>query len=634
MTRKTRILFVAVSTFLSPGINAQSYPGGVSNNLSLWMIADSATTVSATNATISTWKDQKQTNTFSISGTASTITVVKNAVNFHSAVRFTGSSATLQGNTSIQWSECNAVASFTGGITSERGTVISPATSGTAPNDASRYYFRSGVEGSNSYLYAGMGVDSIGFEYITAPADSQYNLLTASGVNNVFSRNGWDARAGSLYGGFTARATVMNSSPQIGDRSTDDSPLKGYISEIVLYSQNNATNRNKVESYLALKYGITLGLASNLINYISSNGTTYWTGNATYQHNIFGIGNDAGSGLLQSQSTSMNSGYGNGTGRSGMGNLVLTALTTLSNQQFLMIGTDSATLTEEQITAAMGPSAAVSSWRTTRTWKAQNTGAIATAQLTFDLTGLSLKGGTTASNYWLLVDPDGDGNFLTGTTQFFHASSISSNKIVFSSVSLANNAVFTLLTKPSSTAILATSWEDFTARTHQSTVSLDWTVPHDENMIHYDIERSSNANDYLRVGSQAARQSDATVQYSFVDRPGSGTWYYRIRAVDLDGQGSYSPVRTVTLATTARQFLHLGSNPITGGRLQLNIDLPENNTVRVRITDRQGKGLLEKFYALPPGGSTVTIDMSVYPAGLYFVQARTNADIKTLSFLK
>jgi hypothetical protein len=153
-------------------------------------------------------------------------------------------------------------------------------------------------------------------------------------------------------------------------------------------------------------------------------------------------------------------------------------------------------------------------------------------------------------------------------------------------------------------------------------------------MLHYDIERSANANDYMRVGSQAARQSDATVQYSYVDRPGAGTWYYRIKAVDMDGQGSYSPVRTVTLSATARQFLRLGSNPIVGGRLQLNIDLSENNTVLVRITDRQGKGLVQRRYALPPGGSTVAIDMSGYPAGLYFVQVRTTADSKTLSFLQ
>lgn len=330
----------------------------------------------------------------------------------------------------------------------------------------------------------------------------------------------------------------------------------------------------------------------------------------------------------------MNSGYGDGTGRSGMGNLVLTALTTLGNQQFLMIGTDSATLTEEQITSTMGPATAVSSWRTTRTWKVQNTGSIATAQLTFDMTGLSLKGGTTASNYWLLVDPDGDGNFLTGATHFYQATGITSNKVVFASVSLTNNTVFTLLTKPSSTVILAATWQDFTARTQQSSVSLDWTITHDENILHYDIERSANANDYMRVGSQAARQNTTAVQYSYTDRPGSGTWYYRIKAVDMDGGESYSPIRTIALGATARQFLRLGSNPIAGGRLQLHIDLQENNTVQVRITDRQGKGLVQRQYALPPGGSTLSIDMNGYPAGLYFVQARTTADSKTLSFLK
>jgi len=75
---------------------------------------------------------------------------------------------------------------------------------------------------------------------------------------------------GELYGGFTARATVMTAKPQIGERSTNDGKLlKGDIAEIVLYGQDNAVGRNKVESYLAWKYGLTLGTPASPMNYVS-----------------------------------------------------------------------------------------------------------------------------------------------------------------------------------------------------------------------------------------------------------------------------------------------------------------------------------------------------------------------------
>ncbi|MES1160631.1 MAG: hypothetical protein ABUM51_07735, partial [Bacteroidota bacterium] len=131
---------------------AQS-PGGVSTNLQLWVKAGSA--ISNAGGTLTRWPDQTGLNTFTTSGTASSITTVTNMVNFNPVVRFTAV-ATLQGNRSIQWSECTAVASWADAANRERGTVISPTTSGTESGDASRYFFRSGVEaGPLGYVYAG-----------------------------------------------------------------------------------------------------------------------------------------------------------------------------------------------------------------------------------------------------------------------------------------------------------------------------------------------------------------------------------------------------------------------------------------------------------------------------------------------
>ncbi|HVW62491.1 MAG TPA: hypothetical protein VHC48_20715 [Puia sp.] len=627
MTRNYPILIVAVLYSLPPGTYAQS-PGGVSTDLTLWMKAESA--LPAAGGTLTQWKDERNVNTFTRSGTPAPA-VVTNAINFHPVVRFTGSTK-LVGNTSIDWSECTAVAGYNGSPTSERGTVISPTTSGTAVNDASRYFFRSGVDNGGGYLFSGMGVDSIGFEYIKAPPDDSFSILTASGVGNVFDRNGLDARIGELYGGFTARATRYNARPQIGDRSTNDSKLIGDIAEIVLYGQNNAAGRNKVESYLALKYGITLGAPASPVNYVSSTGVTFWTGNAAYQNDIFGVGSDAGSGLTQTQSNSMNTGSGNGTGQSAKGNLVLTALTTLSSQQFLMIGSDQGSLSEQQITAGNGPAVAVSSWRLTRTWKVQNTGSVTGITLKFSLSGLSLKGGTTATNYFLMIDGDGNGNFANGTVTFIQANAITAGQAVFTGINLPDNAVFTIITKPQSMLPLALDWQDFTATADQNTARLQWTVTNREDFTRFDIERSIDGMAFLQTGSRTAHQGQNN--YAFTESLPPGRYYYRIKAACLDGHGIYSPVTSLIITNTANVFLQLRSNPVRDGRLQLDIRPQEAKTTLIRIVDREGRQMFRQQYASSQTGALVTIDVYRYPAGLYFIQAQTGQEQKVLSFFK
>ncbi len=50
---------------------------------------------------------------------------------------------------------------------------------------------------------------------------------------------------------------------------------------------------DKVESYLALKYGVTLGNAADPKNYVNSENQAVWTANrGVYQHRVFGLGRD------------------------------------------------------------------------------------------------------------------------------------------------------------------------------------------------------------------------------------------------------------------------------------------------------------------------------------------------------
>jgi hypothetical protein len=460
-------------------------------------------------------------------------------------------------------------------------------------------------------------------------------VLTASGTGSgsVLNMNGLDARTGIVRGGYTS--TTMTDIPQIGDRSTSDGKMNGDIAEIVVYSAaNSITLRNKVESYLALKYGITLGNATSPISYTSSAGTVFWTGLAAYQHNIFGIGTDNGSGLVQTSSNSNNSGSGDGTGQSGLGNLVLKTSSPLTNGQFLMVGTDSAALTEETITAAIGPAAAIGSKRLVRTWKAQTTGAVSSVNLSFDMTGLTLSGGTTATNYYLLIDNDGDGNFTTGTQTYVPASGISGNLISFSGTSaLANGVVFTLITLPTTFVLLPNWWQGFTASAAGRSVTLHWNTAADLPIDYFNVYHSTDGTTFIPIAQLPLTTVMPPAGMSYVvSEPGKGTYFYRLRAVLKDGAENYSMIRSVKIS--ASQRLKILSNPVVGGELRLQFHASASESVIVSLFSASGSRQLTRIWSVAPGENLLTMDIHRLGEGLYFLRLDGGHGYETLAFVK
>ncbi|ANY73765.1 hypothetical protein BBD41_14930 [Paenibacillus ihbetae] len=82
----------------------------------------------------------------------------------------------------------------------------------------------------------------------------------------------------------------------------------GQIAEVLVFNRKlNEEEREKVNSYLALKYGITLKTeAGDPADYVASNGTLMWAAadNSGFGHRITGIGKDVAGGLEQTQSKS------------------------------------------------------------------------------------------------------------------------------------------------------------------------------------------------------------------------------------------------------------------------------------------------------------------------------------------
>ena len=95
------------------------------------------------------------------------------------------------------------------------------------------------------------------------------------------------------------------------------SQLNGMLSEVISYSSpNSSLNKQKIQSYLGIKYGVTLqddastltDYRLNDVDYIDSQGNVIWDTNANtgYNYDVAGIGRDDDSYLEQKQSKSQN----------------------------------------------------------------------------------------------------------------------------------------------------------------------------------------------------------------------------------------------------------------------------------------------------------------------------------------
>lgn len=110
-------------------------------------------------------------------------------------------------------------------------------------------------------------------------------------------------------------SNVNDSRYWIGRSEGWEASTDAKIAEIITFSarkddSNLTTERNRILSYLAIKYGITLGINGTSQDYVDSSGTVIWDqseNTGIYNFDITGIGRDDNSDLNQKQSKSINS---------------------------------------------------------------------------------------------------------------------------------------------------------------------------------------------------------------------------------------------------------------------------------------------------------------------------------------
>lgn len=403
-------------------------PGGVTANLGLWLKGNAGLSYTDGQG-VSLWGDQGNGSNATVHANGQQPTYRDNPnynVNFNPVVDFDNISTESSGSYNYNQLPQQYLVGSSGYHTNDIFVVVIPDITvnssfgsmdifcadhdlGTQENDGSGIGF-----GAYSQRFSG---EVLCYAYALSNGlnngygVSQNGAFTYNNVGIINARHNTSANGQQLYynalnvvnntSDSGAFGTISNGKYWIGRSEGWRASLEGRVCEIITYSaRKNDTNltqeRNRIQSYLAVKYGITLGVNGTSQDYVNSDGTVIWdvnTGvpaNDVFNYDIAGIGRDDGSILNQKQSRSVNNAT-DGTGRiqgvltmgvSDVFNTNNLNPNTVANKQFLMWGNNGVNLNNPAVVVDVDMSTnispALSSWvqfnGIARTWKVVESG--------------------------------------------------------------------------------------------------------------------------------------------------------------------------------------------------------------------------------------------------------------------
>ncbi|WP_325531242.1 right-handed parallel beta-helix repeat-containing protein, partial [Chitinophaga sp.] len=282
--------------------NTQAAPAGVAAGLEVWARADSAV---AGGTSVTQWKELSASRrTWTVN--AGALPWKEASFNFNPGIGFNGNYFVLQPEIANSFTAGEIFSIQTSNVDNTSATAMYPFEfGGTFAGGAAFYTFTT----NNQFTYFGTATSRRNFPY---PAG--VNVRNAHLLNIWSATNDWAAGVDGKVLATTNVNTVnflspANAKDYIG--AGHNTAFNGDIPEVILYSRKlSAVERQQVQSYMALRYGLTLGIDAP-VDYIASDGTTtMWkaTAGGAYTKHITGIGRDDKGMLLQKQSISADTG--------------------------------------------------------------------------------------------------------------------------------------------------------------------------------------------------------------------------------------------------------------------------------------------------------------------------------------
>ena len=223
--------------------------------------------------------------------------------------------------------------------------------------------------------------------------------------------------------------------------------------------------------------------------------------------------------------------------------------------------------------------------------------------------------GNAEPNLQLAYNNGTTGNWVTTTGTTVNTSTHYLSRVFSTPIQFAG------ITATSTGVALPISILDFTARAEEQRVRLDWEMTVTDPVV-CEVERSADGHRFSALEKVALNTANRTYRI-YDNQPLQGTGFYRLRWNEGNGIAKYSPVRSVVMGSPAQQGLTLYPVPVHN-RLYLNLSGTAAEGSYVTLASMDGKTLIRKDFS----GETMSLDLQVYPTGIYLLTHYNGASIR------
>ncbi|MFT6503366.1 MAG: hypothetical protein ACJASQ_003501 [Crocinitomicaceae bacterium] len=619
-------------------------PGGVRLGLQVWLKAGEQT--KSDNPVTSWGNSGPNSNVTQLVSTIGTSLVSGANLNYNSGLSMSGatngqggvfSSATANRSELIPGNEISMFAVYADGDYDMSWSFHSQS---SATNEYHAFGFRDSGIGS---LYSSGTANELNYG---STDNRSVNILGMKGTASSGGTNSFNGIQNTSVdvGVFTANSGAFDLSVGLWPGSANDN----ITTENIIYDRDlTAVEFHRVESYLALKYGVTLGVEGVSQDYNLSDNSVVWTQSANngFGYSVAGIVRDDNSALsqLKSRSSSGNSfGSYDDVVAIANGSNFNSPASFSANLSAFVWGSDGDSLyhSGNEISYATDNSETIQGILT-RKWKVEESGTVGTVTVEVDLSGTLGSESGLADNdlLYLRLIVDEDGDFSSGATSIAPTSYNNTTDVAYfqhdftptsGTDSDPNNGLFFAIGSTNfSQAPLPIELSSLEVENEGCSNQINWATESEINNDYFSIERSYDMNDWESIGQvEGAGNSIGKKSYAFrdLDFPVNGVVYYSLIQVDFDGGSERSHAVAVNGFCGSNLEPIIYPNPI---RENLFVETALDGELFIR--DLSGK----EIYLVKFNEGKTAIDVSRFSTGTYIIIIElSNGDRYQKKFVK
>jgi hypothetical protein len=185
---------------------------------------------------------------------------------------------------------------------------------------------------------------------------------------------------------------------------------------------------------------------------------------------------------------------------------------------------------------------------------------------------------------------------------------------------------FTIGSTSSATNPLPVRFGNITANQNGADINVEWFVYSEEDISHYEIERSENGTRFHSIGRVSPANQNIVNRYSFLDAtPLTGNGFYRIKSIDIDGKYLYSSIVRITIGGNNENKINIYPNPVKADNISFQLAALQKGNYVVKIIGSNGQQLYHRsFYH---NGGSISQVMPLPPGiktGMYILYLENN----------